>query len=916
MSAFGPYAGETKVDLSKLGENGIYLISGDTGAGKTTLFDAISFALYGASSGGKRESGMLRSKYAEPEIETFVEMDFLFNGQTYNIKRNPDYLRPSKRGDKLTPQKSDATLTYPNGRVETGASNVTKVISELIGVDKDQFSQIAMIAQGDFLKLLHANTKEFSEMFRKIFNTGPYRDLQDKLKEHAAVWQKKYEENQHGLKLQIDAIRCSDENELAIEFENIKNASNVQSVGAALELLTTLIEEDTSEKDKFTKTIESFDKELGKINQQIGNAEMVEKAKTEIQKAKAFLTENEPTLVELKKNFELENSKSGERYKLGIDIQVAIEKLVQYDDFNTVSSSIDKSAKFIVQQTEQQKTLTVANEKLVGEMEEKKKLSEELKGAALEVEKLTTQKNNAESEVKNVNEIPKLMKSYKLLSGELEQVQGEYTQVQNTYDQMNQALAQNEKLFFDEQAGIIAQRLVKDESCPVCGSTEHPSPAKVAEHAPSKGELDAEREAVAKKLEGVTALASKASEINGKLATSKTNIEKQVEEILGKTEFDSIDAEVAKKLSVLESDLKAIEELLKEQTDKKKMHEQLSTEIPKLEEKLAKDKEAIQTIANSILEETAKMKKEIENKEKLQASLEFESKVIAEAKIAEKKEIKIAMDQNFENAKKEFDALNEKIAENQNTVKTQEKLIEGAAEVDLEKLTIRKTELTEAKKRDVNLKEVIATRLDSNVVIKENINRQSAVLIKIEKNLTWANDLSNTANGKIDGKSKIMLETYIQMTYFDSIIGRANTRFMTMSGGQYELKRREESKNKMSQIGLELDIIDHYNGSERSVKTLSGGESFMASLSLALGLSDEIQSSAGGIQLDTMFVDEGFGTLSDEARDNAVKILNGLADGNKLVGIISHVSELKEKIDKQVIVRKDKSAGSTIEIIA
>lgn len=241
--------------------------------------------------------------------------------------------------------------------------------------------------------------------------------------------------------------------------------------------------------------------------------------------------------------------------------------------------------------------------------------------------------------------------------------------------------------------------------------------------------------------------------------------------------------------------------------------------------------------------------------------------------------------------------------------------LKDAEEIDVDTEKKRQTELTTEKADLTKAITVISSRLDRNGEALKNIRKGSGRLTEVETKWTWVKALSNTANGNIGGKEKIMLETYVQMTYFDRILARANTRFMIMSGGQYELKRRIEAENNRSQSGLELDVIDHYNGTERSVKTLSGGESFKASLSLALGLSDEIQSSAGGIRLDTMFVDEGFGSLDDESLQQAMRALYGLTEGNRLVGIISHVSELKEKIDKQIVVTKEKSGGSRAEIV-
>jgi len=301
--------------------------------------------------------------------------------------------------------------------------------------------------------------------------------------------------------------------------------------------------------------------------------------------------------------------------------------------------------------------------------------------------------------------------------------------------------------------------------------------------------------------------------------------------------------------------------------------------------------------------------------EKLLKTLEYESKVKAEEAVAilenKRKQLKQTLDKAqkaYTNCKSGVDSLN-------GTIKALIAQLKDAEEIDIEAEKKQQSELTREKKTLSEKITQLSSRLDQNNGALRNIQERGDRLSEVETNWIWAKALSNTANGNLSGKEKIMLETYIQMTYFDRILARANTRFMVMSGGQYELKRRIEADNNRSQSGLELDVIDHYNGTERSVKTLSGGESFKASLSLALGLSDEIQSSAGGIRLDTMFVDEGFGSLDEESLQQAMRALYGLTEGNRLVGIISHVSELKEKIDKQIVVTKEKSGGSRAKII-
>ena len=242
-------------------------------------------------------------------------------------------------------------------------------------------------------------------------------------------------------------------------------------------------------------------------------------------------------------------------------------------------------------------------------------------------------------------------------------------------------------------------------------------------------------------------------------------------------------------------------------------------------------------------------------------------------------------------------------------------LLKDREEIDEDKAAKRKKELTDQKNdADVHIKEINA-RASANRSIYKALKKQVESIADTEQKLRWVKALADTAGGNLQGREKVMLETYVQTAYFDRIISRANVRFMVMSGGQYELKRSSTADNNRSQSGLSLDVVDHYNGTERSVKTLSGGESFKASLSLALGLSDEIQASAGGIRLDTMFIDEGFGSLDEESLQQAMRALSGLAESDRLVGIISHVPELKEKIDRQIRVIKDRSGGSRVEII-
>ena len=305
-------------------------------------------------------------------------------------------------------------------------------------------------------------------------------------------------------------------------------------------------------------------------------------------------------------------------------------------------------------------------------------------------------------------------------------------------------------------------------------------------------------------------------------------------------------------------------------------------------------------------------KKSLEDRKK---ALSFGSKKEAEA---EKKKLDGAareIQKSYDRADELLKEQNKKVVGLKSEISSLTEAVKSDKSYDLKELNGKREKFGHDQQECINKGRAVSSRIRVNEDIRTNLISKSAEITAISKKHQWMKALSDTANGKLNGKEKVMLETYVQMTYFDRIINRANLRLMTMSSGQYELIRMKEAANAKSQSGLDLGVVDHYNGTERSVKTLSGGESFMASLSLALGLSDEVQAAAGGIQLDTLFVDEGFGSLDSESLEQAYKALAGLTEGNRLVGIISHVSELKERIDKQIVVTKEKSGGSSVKII-
>lgn len=1407
ISAFGPYAGKTEIDFEQLGGQGLYLITGDTGAGKTTIFDAITFALYGEASGEVRESGMLRSKYAKADVPTFVELTFLYQGKVYTVTRNPEYLRPKGRGTGLTMQKGDAVLVYPDARNPvTKAKEVTKAVTELIGLDYRQFTQIAMIAQGDFQKLLLSGTADRSEIFRQIFHTGLYQELQYRLKDAVKDRSKAYDEIRSSISQYMSEVSCESDTVLAGELEELKKIKFEGKAGRGLELLDSLLKQDQLRLAALNKSLEEVEQKIQQEDQSLGTFRQNQQLKEELEKKKNLLEALSPKLYEAKEAYEksLETVLESERLK-GL-IQAGNENLKKYEELGEVQNRRKEASEnlfaeeirrqeIIVQkhelekQTEEernclktlkdageekerlfhqeerlktgkaelhtlrqdQKDIIISQKKQLESLYEEQKREEELaaviRNKAKQVEGLSdrdillvsieeTKKslnsqsaklgqchkelNATEEQVAKQNEnmrilaekefylrekqehldqeqgdlkesgkeelecrhqveelerIQKkfqeqaamlraerqeaekvqgecnelhdqekqqkkflesnqekweLVKNANLIQVQLEQeqtalaakkrqvqelreriktknnqilerkrLQEEYIKACDSRNQIRESYQTLEQLFFDAQAGMLARHLNEGKMCPVCGSLHHPMPAILPQEVPKKEELDkrkgmltqaeaeaerlsadvrhmqaalekeevelsqaglelfGERDTEAledraetewmrllskekqntieikrskqedesrKALELVlkeeeerlsdvrSRLQQKERELtahNSRIAEKAEQLRKTVEEMpFSPQGFEAEPERIEQTAGLLDTQLKHAMELLSEKAEKRKQYEQAvllgeqliktlsdvtrekeglqqqldvlrgreqmqkeqiaselkvvrnlskeeaavfadvhealiwlqmriaekEAEQQKVQEEIRQRKawkqeieqqevcleqcrqniqelkssarvqknqqeeinrqmmrclvqqhmpwgnsyenaaelteeelrqtadeaedvleQALEQVRNEIringqkLEQKEKIEKRIPEQElrikELEETLNQADLLIARLKIEQEKweQERIRIEQQLGNQSEE-DTRN-RIADYQKQQQTLEQVRTAAEqtyqEYKMEAMALQSAvttlqkqlhETKELSEEDIlsrraqwisQKQEITANRSDlyaahkKNQEIFEAVSGRQDAMLSMEQEYIWVKALSETANGTLSGKRKIELETYIQMTYFDRIIRRANLRLMTMSSGQYELKRQQDGENKKEKAGLELNVIDHYNGTERSVKTLSGGETFQASLSLALGLSDEIQSYSGGIRLDAMFVDEGFGSLDEESLQQAVKALGSLTQGNRMVGIISHVSELKEQIDRKIVVTKNRGKdgiGSTVRI--
>lgn len=964
ISAFGPYASSVIIEMDRLGNKGLYLITGDTGAGKTTIFDAITYALYGSTSGGSREPKMMRSKYADPQTPTEVELTFEYAGNEYRIKRNPDYERPAKKGEGMTVEKSSAELVYPDGRVITKPKEVDTAVREIMGIDKNQFSQIAMIAQGDFLKLLLAKTEDRQDIFRQIFKTGYFQKFQDRLSLRSRELKAECDAFRSQLRQYISSILCNDNNDLVSELASIQEILGAKDTAVpterAIELLKKIISSDKEFDVKAGVKLQSIESILLEINNSLAKeAERIKKVELLDSENKKLL-EKQAVLEKIKSELEVYKEKQSETEKIDMQIALIEAQYTKYDEIQSRLSEYikaDNDIKLYSADLVKVKSLQKKCSDILDECEKKKKdiqtintkISDQrekyrlLEKTGEEFERLKADLEREENKKEAVLKLRNDVDTYKLKCKEWLDVQNKYKKAYEAEQTKKSVYELKNRAFLDEQAGILADGLSEGQRCPVCGSLEHPLLAVKSDEAPTENEVKKLKEDADRASESTAKLSSESGEIKGQVLSLRTTIHDQIKQLDIRSDLSvedmkeyiksGIDNAITEYLNNINIKSEQIKKRITEVLDmikqrdtiysdieiKEKQMQNLTSEIEKLTpENELKLKEYEKKISDSeVCRASAEVKKSeiVKQITDLKESLSFEKREQADKYrnqlLTQKKDIKEAA----ENAQKKYIDCQNECSVISGTLKTLSQQIESYEKADTDKLKTIKSENDILKDKLIRQQKEIYTRISTNESIIKNIINITAEQSGSQNEYIQVKALSDTAAGTITGKEKIMLETYVQMSYFERIIKRANTRLIVMTGGQYELIRRNEADDKRGQRGLDLDVIDHYNGSQRNVRTLSGGESFKASLALALGLSEEIQSSAGGIRLDTMFVDEGFGSLDEESLQQAIKSLSDLSEGNRLVGIISHVSELKEKIERQIVVTKDKSGGSKVELV-
>ncbi len=1026
LCAFGPYAGVETVDFTRL-HGGLFLIGGDTGAGKTTLFDGIAFALYGEASSDARKADSLRSQHAAPDSETYVEFTFALRNQVYRVRRNPGYLRPARRGDGMVKENPQAELTLPDGAAVTNPSAVNARIKEIVGLDRGQFLQIAMLAQGEFRRLLLAKSTEREEIFRDVFGTGRYKALQRLLKDKALRQGAQYQELCRSMEQRMRGVRSTEDARYAA-LTGIMAAES----GRFAEQLDILLQEDTAQEATLKLSLAESERGLAARHAALAVAEETQRLLGQLTAAETAVAEQNALLPRMQADKQallagecaaevkplddaalrareaiagltqeiasLEERIEGLTLELAdhaavLDAQKAREperqdtagRITGIESILPVFGRLTKLTESIahMERAMEQKRLGITRAHADAQTieEEAVSLREQLARLdALPIDALRLQLAAANTRRELA---ARAMDLYKETAAQAEQLAASrraYIAAETRAKASAQAAQETEAVFLRAQAGILAQSLQAGEPCPVCGSLDHPAPASLAQGTAderavqaARAAYEADRRVLADCSEAAAAQAASHDSLQKQLQTACAELlEEDVPEETRKVRLTQTLAAAAQQKAELEGRVQSAEQALRGrdgietqldaslarltalQTQEEALREELrSDELTHAQSAAQRD-----TIAQSLPyanEQSARdmleaeraalvaMNRELENSER--AHRDCEARLISARTLLDTAQHKLPVAEREErdaqtalsaalqaagftdNAayraalrpgdtlrqeRARLQAYGERLQAAKAALAQAQEAASGRPPADMDALQAALIAAQTQKDTFAQQLSETSERRRYNADLLAELTKQRQAYDETLKSYVSLKTLSDTANGELSGsRQKITFERYVQMGFFDRVVAAANRRLTAMTGGRYELLRRREAGDLRMQSGLELDVLDHYSGKTRAAATLSGGESFLAALSLSLGLSDIIQQYAGGIELQAMFVDEGFGSLDSEALERAISALTALAGGDRLVGVISHVDELKSRIENRITIEKT-SAGSRI----
>ncbi len=906
MCGLGPYAHRTLIDFTAFARGSLYLISGSTGAGKTMIFDAIVFALYGETSGGTRLPAMLRSLQAAADEPTYVKLCFACHDHIYEVTRNPRYERKALRGNKMVQQNPDAALCEGEKVLASGYDEVSKVISAIIGLDCDQYRQTAMLAQGDFQRLLLAQTKEREQIFRHLFATQRFADVQERLKEKARSCAQRLQAQRDQLHGALSRVECD-----ALHQEQLRQLLAMQGYGEHEEIkafLTYILNEDEQQWQQQSKAVADLEQQLERlriVQQQLARRKQLQQERQQLQQA--LQAEKRQRAASAQKLEELQRQQP-EREQKRRTLALLEQEEQQLDALLAQQEAMKQEYHDLQQKQLQRQQLDDARQKQEKEL------------AALQAQ-LSAQGDEGMALLENAHALQQLrqqqeeldktgqrLRQLTQLQAQLKQQESRYQESFVRYQQAQQQLLQKEQQFYDAQAGILARQLEEGKPCPVCGSLHHPDPARGKDSEVTREWLDAQRQAS----DALRTRMEEQSRQSARLHTQAETLQQTLGEQLQASpdQFMQTWTQRQTQLDAQNKRLQTKQQQLQQAQVRRKQGEQRA-------EALARSIQQQKEQLDALVQECTRLRAAWDSrKEQLQQRLDalhvHDMQLLRRQLKDLREELKAAQTLQDALIQKHQDALAhcsrlEGMLDNvDQELRTLPEPKEKEAGADMEQLRQEKEQAQIQERR-------LSLRLSANRRILKELDELSVSFDEAQKEYRWLKSLSDTMNGTLDQKERITLEAFVQQAYFEQVLRYANLRLMRMSSGQYEL-RRENSGSRKSRSGLDLCVMDHHIGMTRSVRTLSGGESFMASLSLALGLSDTVQAKAGGIQLDAMFVDEGFGTLDEETLQAAMRVLQELTQGNRQIGIISHVAELREQIAQQIIVTKDAQGISTARL--
>ena len=889
MQAFGPYKDLTTIDFTKLDDHGIYLLTGPTGAGKTMIFDAIMYALYQTGSGEYRnKEDTFRNRNVPIDVKPFVRLTFSVLNKRYTIERTLRY-KAKKDNKNLTDVKvylKDET----NNQLYTNLKEVNDKIIEIIGVDKNQFVQICMIAQGEFKKILNAKTQDRILIFRKLFNSEKYNELQDAILDDYLGLRRKHDDLTLSLYSVLQNVEIDDRDELLSKYLLSDKVD---------ELLNKQIAKDRIKVDSDSEKAKLIDKQLVDIDISINKALQLKKDQEEINKQKLLVNDlnNQRIIVSEKLNKLISDDELISKIDDQINkINNDLNAYKQLDDLNkklnSINISIDNTSKKLNKLNDDKQL----NDKEIMKLEKIIEDNSDIEAKSLKHSQLLKEWMQQKDVYQKYISDKKILDNDELL---LNNKQGIFQDKYNIY-LANKALYDKEyDRFLCNQAGILAKDLKDGEACPVCGSTSHVRLAKILDDVYSYEKLDELKKIVEVQSNECLQLSRDIASISAKIKVAK----------------ETLDSIVVSDIDEINSNIKSLNALLLADKKNNDKYKDALNKLPLLKENGDK--------LNGLINDNSHMLvKLISDKDNvgvyyqdIKSKLSYDCLDSANKMLNKLKEQKKQILDNIRSLQEKIIGIDNSISASKAIISTLQSKLADSKVFDIDKLNASKNELNKLKSELNNEIKNTYSILDKNIKILNNIKPIYLDINANEDKLQLISKINDTINGRSGKESgKIKLETYVQMKFLDEILIKCNLRLMAMTNDQYSLCRHKEADNRQSQTGLDIDVIDHYNNSIRPVSSLSGGESFKASMALALGLSDEIQASSK-IKLETLFIDEGFGTLDDESLEAMMNILADLSNSNKLIGIISHVEQLKQRIDKQIVVSKDSHGNSKVKMV-